>query len=366
MYSSSGASGIDRSLSMLIGKEPWDGHTRFFLGRVVRGQRSPQLRQLVRALLATGRSARSGRSRDRTATPCQADRSRSASSREPAPTATRHCARRAPRAAPLPPRQPQRASGRRHPWCGRLGSAAPPAAAAVAKRSKWCTGSRTVDPAAMRAGHFTKYGTWIPPSKSVIFQPRNGSFTSGRPMYPAPPLSEVNITRVFSSRPLARSASRTCPTPRSSASDHGGVDPLAMQFDVGECLVVFLRRLQRGVRRPVREIQEEGPILVRLDDLDGLLRVVVGEVAARLERLAAVEGRGEAQGAPQEAIDGVEVLLGVDHVRESSSGRYSPLAINKLSSKPWSWGAMPFVRPRCHFPMCAVWYPCRLQQLRQG
>jgi len=32
----------------------------------------------------------------------------------------------------------------------------------------------------MRAGHLAKKGTWMPPSKSVIFQPRNGRLTRVR------------------------------------------------------------------------------------------------------------------------------------------------------------------------------------------
>ena len=61
-------------------------------------------------------------------------------------------------------------------------ASAPAAAAAVAYRSKWCTGPDTSVPGLIRAGHRAKKGTCMPPSNRVIFQPRKGLFTSGRPI----------------------------------------------------------------------------------------------------------------------------------------------------------------------------------------
>jgi molybdopterin-guanine dinucleotide biosynthesis protein A len=71
-------------------------------------------------------------------------------------------------------------------------------------------------------------------------------------------------------------------------ADHGGVDPLAMQLDVRQRLVVLARRLQRGMRRPMGEVEEEGTVPVGLDDLDRFVGVVVGEVAGGLEAVSAV------------------------------------------------------------------------------
>ena len=96
--------------------------------------------------------------------------------------------------------------------------------------------------------------------------------------------------------------------------DHRGVDAQTVLFDVRQGVVVGLQRLQRRMHGPVREVEEEGPIPVGLDDLDGLVGVVVGQVAARLELGAAVERCGELHGSPQELVDAVEVLLRVDDI----------------------------------------------------
>ena len=81
-------------------------------------------------------------------------------------------------------------------------------------------------------------------------------------------------------------------------ADHRCVHAQSVILDVGERLVVFARRLQRCVGRPVREVEEEGSILVGLDHLHGLVGVVVGQVLRRLEGVASVERRRELECAP--------------------------------------------------------------------
>jgi hypothetical protein len=64
----------------------------------------------------------------------------------------------------------------------------------------------------------------------------------------------------------------------------------------------------------VGQVQEKGAVHVGLDHPDRLVGVVVREVALRLEGLAPVEGRRVLERAPQEAVDGIEVLLRVDDI----------------------------------------------------
>ena len=59
------------------------------------------------------------------------------------------------------------------------------------------------------------------------------------------------------------------------AAYHSGANTLAMVFDMRQRLVVFARRMRRSVRRPVGEVEEERSTLVGLDNLDGLIGVVV-------------------------------------------------------------------------------------------
>ena len=66
-------------------------------------------------------------------------------------------------------------------------------------------------------------------------------------------------------------------------ADHRRVDAQAVVGDLRERVVVLARRLERRVRRPVRQVQEERPIAVGLDHLHGLVGVVVREVARRRE-----------------------------------------------------------------------------------
>ena len=121
-------------------------------------------------------------------------------------------------------------------------------------------------------------------------------------------------------------------------ADHGGVDAQAMLFDVRQRVVVGLQRLQRRMHGPVREVEEERPIPVGLDDPDRLVGVVVGQVAARFEHRAAVERRRVVHGAPQEAVDAVEILLRVDNVRvvfgEIEAARHQEALVEALRAGP--------------------------------
>ncbi len=96
--------------------------------------------------------------------------------------------------------------------------------------------------------------------------------------------------------------------------DHRRVHAQPVELDVRERLVVRPQGLERRVRRPVGEVEEEGPVAVRGDQLDRLVGPIVGQVARRLEGLAVVEALGEAAVPLEEGVDRVEVLSGVDDV----------------------------------------------------
>ena len=73
------------------------------------------------------------------------------------------------------------------------------------------------------------------------------------------------------------------------------------------------------MRGPVREREEERTILVGLDHPDCLLGEIVCQVTIRLKRLdlvapCRVKGHGETHRRPQEAIDRIEVLPGINHI----------------------------------------------------
>ena len=69
------------------------------------------------------------------------------------------------------------------------------------------------------------------------------------------------------------------------------------------------------MRCVVGQVKEERPVAVGGYHLHGLIREVVREVARRLERLAAVVDDLPGMRSPQEAVDGVEGLLGIHDVR---------------------------------------------------
>ena len=98
-------------------------------------------------------------------------------------------------------------------------------------------------------------------------------------------------------------------------ADHGAVDTAAVVGDLWQGVVVFLAGLQRGVHTPMRQEQEKRPVLVAGDGGDGFVGEVVGQVLVGLEPGAAVVADAKAHVGPQELVDGVEVLLGVDDPR---------------------------------------------------
>ena len=63
----------------------------------------------------------------------------------------------------------------------------------------------------------------------------------------------------------------------------------------------------------MRQVHEKWPVLVALDRRDRLVGEVVGQVLGGLEPLAGVVADAVAHVGPQEAVDRVEVLFGIDH-----------------------------------------------------
>ncbi len=105
-------------------------------------------------------------------------------------------------------------------------------------------------------------------------------------------------------------------------ADHGGVHAQAVVGDGRERVVVLARRLQRGVRCVVGEIEEERTVAVRFDDAHGMVREVVGEVAVGLEQRPVVEAHAPRRRRVEELVDGVvrgarvddaRVVLGQEH-----------------------------------------------------
>ncbi len=96
---------------------------------------------------------------------------------------------------------------------------------------------------------------------------------------------------------------------------HRGIDAQAVRLDIAHRLVIRLGRLQRGVDVPVRKIQEERAVAVRLDHLDRLVGPVICQIAAGLEPVAAIVAGGILHPRPEELVDRVEGQLGVDRVR---------------------------------------------------
>ena len=95
--------------------------------------------------------------------------------------------------------------------------------------------------------------------------------------------------------------------------NHGRVDAGPVILDVREGFVVRPACLQRRVRRPVRQIEKERMVAVRLDHAHGFVGVVVRQVALRLELARAVELRRITHGRPDHFVDAAEVQLGVYH-----------------------------------------------------
>ena len=62
-----------------------------------------------------------------------------------------------------------------------------------------------------------------------------------------------------------------------------------MGLDIPHRLVIFPGRLQRRVHPPVGQVQEIGPVLITLNNLDALIGPVIGQVAAWAKPLAAAK-----------------------------------------------------------------------------
>ena len=101
----------------------------------------------------------------------------------------------------------------------------------------------------------------MPPSKLVIFQPRYGLFKSSRPTYPAPVIRGKDHHRIVR-EPLRLKRAKHSPHFSIQRANHGGIDTLRVIRDVTERIVVLPQRLERGVRRPMGKIEEEGAVLL--------------------------------------------------------------------------------------------------------
>ena len=154
----------------------------------------------------------------------------------------------------------------------------------------------------------------MPPSNMVSFHPRYGRLIVGMPMYPGPPLSEVKMTMVFSSRPFCCSACMILSHTAVKGLDHGRVDPQFVVFYMAKGIIISLGRLQGRVHPPMGQIEKKGPVLIGLDHLDGLIGPIVGEIAAWLESVSAVEAGRKTPYSPEESIDGVKIKFGIDNV----------------------------------------------------
>ena len=88
-----------------------------------------------------------------------------------------------------------------------MAGAAPAAANRVGSQPMLMATWSLVRPGAMRAGHAITMGMRSPPSSKSLILPVNGQASEKR----SPPLSLVNMTVVFSVRPLASKASSTRP-----------------------------------------------------------------------------------------------------------------------------------------------------------
>ncbi len=65
-----------------------------------------------------------------------------------------------------------------------------------------------------------------------------------------------------------------------------------MRFNVTHGLKVFNRCLQRRVDPPVGEIQEKGPVLIVLNNLNRFIRPLIGQIAARRKTVFAAIVKG--------------------------------------------------------------------------
>ena len=198
----------------------------------------------------------------------------------------------------------------------------------------------------------------MPPSKNVAFQPRYGWLMSGKThVVRAAVVAGEHHQRVVLETVLPQRVEHL-PHGTVERADHRGVDALGVVRDAWERVVVGAQGLQRRVRRVERQIEEEGAVPVGRDRPRRFLRQVVGHVGARREARASILRHGEGQVRPQETVDGVERLPGLDH-RGSPRSAYSDAPARKPShsSKPCASGRIAGDSPRCHLPRNSVRYP---------
>ena len=89
-----------------------------------------------------------------------------------------------------------------------------------------------------------------------------------------------------------------------------------MRRDIANGLVILSRGLQRGVRTPMREVQKERTVFIRLNDRNRFVCPIISEITAGLETLIAsvVETGGVVQACPQKLINGIESQFGIHHI----------------------------------------------------
>ena len=98
-------------------------------------------------------------------------------------------------------------------------------------------------------------------------------------------------------------------------ANHAGVYPQGVVCNMREGVIVLPLRLQRIVHRPVRQVEEKGPVAVGLYHLDGFIGVVVCQVPVRRKGLAAIEGRRIAGCRPHHLVNVILFAFGVHHIR---------------------------------------------------
>ena len=87
-----------------------------------------------------------------------------------------------------------------------------------------------------------------------------------------------------------------------------------MVCDVGEGVIILPLCLQWGVRRVVSQVQEERPVAVGFDYLDRVATEIVGHVGVRPKSPAVIVSNCVTQIRPQESIDRIKILFGVNHL----------------------------------------------------
>ena len=89
-----------------------------------------------------------------------------------------------------------------------------------------------------------------------------------------------------------------------------------MRRDVAHSLVILAGSLQGRVNAPVSEVKKKRPIFISVDNVDGLIRPIVCEIAARLKAIfiSRVKAIGERHPRPQELIDRVKIQFCIHYI----------------------------------------------------